>query len=277
MKFLYAAVPAFAVGAFAMPAPQGENALMERSHPTTSSKKSTATSSTKKSTKTSTKAKTSSTKVAVVTATPTKVSSGSGSSGAGLPRSSGTSVLKAAQTIAAGGSFDGKMVAFDRGQSCTGQAEGGDKDAVFIIEAGGSLSNVIIGPNQIEGVHCMGACKLTNVWWSAVCEDAFTIKEQSASQKTTITGGGAFGAEDKVLQHNGGGTLQVAGFTVGDFGKLYRSYVYSIPSPDTTADSLIDAETASLCQLAMSSSATSLPRVESLLSASTPTRATPPR
>lgn len=29
--------------------------------------------------------------------------------------------------------------------------------------------------------------------------------------------------EDKVLQHNGGGTLSVSGFTVSDFGKLYRS------------------------------------------------------
>jgi hypothetical protein len=69
----------------------------------------------------------------------------------------------------------------------------------------------------------MGACKLTNVWWSAVCEDAFTIKKQEAGETTTISGGGAFGAEDKVLQHNGGGTMEVSGFTVDNFGKLYRS------------------------------------------------------
>jgi hypothetical protein len=69
----------------------------------------------------------------------------------------------------------------------------------------------------------MGGCKLTNVWWSAVCEDAFTIKKQGAGETTTISGGGAFGAEDKVLQHNGGGTMSVSGFTVDNFGKLYRS------------------------------------------------------
>ena len=92
-----------------------------------------------------------------------------------------------------------------------------------INQAGASLSNVIIGPNQIEGVHCMGGCKLTNVWWSAVCEDAFTIKKQEAGETTTVSGGGAFGAEDKVLQHNGGGTMSVSGFTVDGFGKLYRS------------------------------------------------------
>ncbi|KAL9106881.1 MAG: hypothetical protein Q9227_008129 [Pyrenula ochraceoflavens] len=143
--------------------------------------------------------------------------------GGSLPASSGTSALSAAQTIAVGDSFDGGMVMFDRGVSCTGQAEGGDSDAVFQLENGASLSNVIIGPNQIEGVHCQGACTLTNVWWSAVCEDAFTVKNQDDGETTTITGGGAFGADDKVVQHNGGGTISISGFTVEDFGKLYRS------------------------------------------------------
>ncbi|KAK5172052.1 uncharacterized protein LTR77_003689 [Saxophila tyrrhenica] len=149
--------------------------------------------------------------------------SGVGSSGGSLPQSSGTSVLSAVQTIAAGETFDCGMKAFDRGVSCTGQEEGGDSDAVFELENGATLSNCIIGPNQIEGVHCFGACTLTNVWWPAVCEDAFTIKEQEDGETTTITGGGAFGAEDKVLQHNGGGSLSVTGFTVDNFGKLYRS------------------------------------------------------
>ncbi|KAL5316883.1 hypothetical protein ACEPPN_015935 [Leptodophora sp. 'Broadleaf-Isolate-01'] len=156
------------------------------------------------------------------TGTPT-TGNGTVSSGGDVPASSGTSVLSAAQTIAAGASFDGGMFMFDRGVSCTGQAEGGDSDAVFQIENGGSISNVIIGPNQIEGIHCQGACTLTNVWWTAVCEDAFTIKNQAAGETTKIIGGGAFGAEDKVLQHNGAGTLDVSGFTVGKFGKLYRA------------------------------------------------------
>ncbi|KAL2881682.1 hypothetical protein SGCOL_002829 [Colletotrichum sp. CLE4] len=152
-----------------------------------------------------------------------EIRASNGTAAAGLPASSGTSVLKAAQTVAAGASFDGGMKAFDRGVSCTGQAEGGDSDAVFILEKGATLSNVIIGPNQIEGVHCNGGCTLNNVWWSAVCEDAFTIKNQDAGETTTITSGGAFGADDKVLQHNGAGTLSVSGFTVETFGKLYRS------------------------------------------------------
>ncbi|KAH6658208.1 pectate lyase, partial [Truncatella angustata] len=140
-----------------------------------------------------------------------------------LPASSGSSVLSDVQTIAAGESFDGGMFAFDRGVDCEGQTEGGDSDAVFQIEEGGSLSNVIIGPNQMEGIHCQGACTLTNVWWSAVCEDAFTIKNQDAGDTTYINGGGAFGADDKVFQHNGAGSLSVSDFTVDTFGKLYRS------------------------------------------------------
>ncbi|KAH9907757.1 pectate lyase-domain-containing protein [Xylariomycetidae sp. FL2044] len=139
-----------------------------------------------------------------------------------MPASSGSSALSDVMTIASGETFDGGMVAYDRGVSCT-EGEGGDSDAVFQIENGGTLKNVIIGPNQIEGVHCQGSCTIENVWWSAVCEDAFSVKNQDAGETTYITGGGAFGAEDKVIQHNGAGTVSVSGFTVDDFGKLYRS------------------------------------------------------
>jgi len=55
---------------------------------------------------------------------------------------------------------------------CQGQAETGEKDAMFILENGATLSNVIIGPGQAEGVHCKGTCTLNNVWWADVCEDA---------------------------------------------------------------------------------------------------------
>ncbi|KAG4440384.1 hypothetical protein IFR05_004124 [Cadophora sp. M221] len=148
-------------------------------------------------------------------ATPTSPSGGGGGGG--------SSVLAAAQTIAAGGSFDGGGATFDRGVSCTGQAEGGGGDAVFVIESGGSLSNVVIGPNQIEGVHCNGGCKLSNVVWTAVCEDAFTIKKQSAGETTTITGGSSKGATDKVFQFNGAGTLSISGFEADGFGSFVRN------------------------------------------------------
>ncbi|KAH7080410.1 pectate lyase-domain-containing protein [Paraphoma chrysanthemicola] len=134
-----------------------------------------------------------------------------------IPASKGTETLTAAMEVT---DFDGGMKTFGRGVSCTGQAEGGDADAVFIVKDGGSLSNVIIGEDQIEGVHCEGSCKITNVWWAAVCEDALSLKGDGDA---TVSGGGATGADDKVIQHNGAGTVTIDGFTVDTFGKLYRS------------------------------------------------------
>ena len=78
---------------------------------------------------------------------------------------------------------------------------------MFVLEAGATLSNVIIGASQAEGVHCRGTCTLINVWWPAVCEDAATFKHTSGT--SYIVGGGAFGAQDKVLQFNGRGTVSV--------------------------------------------------------------------
>ena len=104
---------------------------------------------------------------------------------------------------------------------CGGQAEGGDNDAVFLVQSGGTIKNVIIGADQSEGIHCLGPCTIENVWWEEVCEDALTIKQSSGT--STIIGGGAKGAEDKVIQHNGGGTISIQNFFVAGFGKLYRS------------------------------------------------------
>lgn len=109
-----------------------------------------------------------------------------------LPASSGSSALSDVYTVASGETFDGGYVMYDRGVDCEGQSEGGDSDAVFQIENGGTLKNVIIGPNQMEGVHCQGSCTLENVWWSAVCEDAFTIKNQDSGE-TTVRKRPAFG------------------------------------------------------------------------------------
>lgn len=148
--------------------------------------------------------------------TPSTPSSGGSSASGSFPAAAGESTLSAPMEVT---DFDGGMVKFGRGVSCT-SGEGGDADAVFIVADGGSLSNVIIGADQIEGVHCAGACTITNVWWEAVCEDALSFKGNGDG---TVSGGGAKGAKDKVVQHNGVGTVSISGFSVDDFGKLYRS------------------------------------------------------
>ncbi|OTA52286.1 polysaccharide lyase family 3 protein [Hypoxylon sp. EC38] len=147
-----------------------------------------------------------------------------------IPASKGSVTYSSVQVIKAGQTFDGGLKTYGRGVKCTGQDEGGDSDAVFQLEEGATLKNAIIGADQIEGVHCKGACTIENVWWSAVCEDALSIKGDGAA---TVKGGekgltkecksGATGAEDKVIQHNGLGTVTIDGFTVVDFGKLYRA------------------------------------------------------
>ncbi|KAL5393920.1 hypothetical protein PMIN02_005477 [Paraphaeosphaeria minitans] len=135
-----------------------------------------------------------------------------------VPKSKGSVTYKKAQSIS--GTFDGGYKTYGRGAKCTGQAEGGDADAVFILENGATLKNAIIGADQIEGVHCKGVCTIENVWWSKVCEDALSLKGDG---NALVKGGGAQGADDKVIQHNGKGTVTIDGFTVMDFGKLYRA------------------------------------------------------
>ncbi|UPK95834.1 hypothetical protein LCI18_006769 [Fusarium solani-melongenae] len=132
-----------------------------------------------------------------------------------LPKSAGSTSFPTAVPVK--GSYDGGMKRFERSPNvCKGQDETGEKDAMFILENGATLSNVIIGASQAEGVHCKGTC-----WWADVCEDAVTLKQTSGT--SYINGGGAFHAADKIIQFNGRGTVHVKDFYAEDYGKLSRS------------------------------------------------------
>ncbi|KAG3009353.1 hypothetical protein PC121_g17404 [Phytophthora cactorum] len=141
------------------------------------------------------------------------------------PTSQGDVYYTESYTVAAGETFDGGLKTYQRSDiTCEGQEESGSSTAVFLVEAGGTLKNVIIGADQMEGVHCNDHdCTIENVWWDDVCEDALSIKGSSASSVSTVTGGGARNADDKVIQHNGYGTVNIDGFYADTFGKLYRS------------------------------------------------------
>jgi|SRR5690242_2035526 len=54
------------------------------------------------------------------------------------------------------GSEDYGNKEFDRGQPCDSDEDTGSDSAVFVLEDGASLSNVIIGADALEGVHCLG-------------------------------------------------------------------------------------------------------------------------
>lgn len=62
-----------------------------------------------------------------------------------FPTASTTTDLAAVQTMTKGTSFDGQMLYWYRSPStCHDQAEGGEQDALLILEDGATLSNVIL-------------------------------------------------------------------------------------------------------------------------------------
>ncbi len=91
-----------------------------------------------------------------------------------IPTRSGSIVSLASPSVITG-SQDMKNKEFDRGRPCDTDEDTGSDSAVFILENGATLSNVIIGKDQLEGIHCKGACTLKNVWFRDVCEGKLLI------------------------------------------------------------------------------------------------------
>ncbi|GAA2857885.1 pectate lyase [Actinoplanes cyaneus] len=143
-----------------------------------------------------------------------------GASAATWPTATGTTKVTATKAVS--GTFDGGLKRFVGSGALGSGSQDEDQGPLFELADGATLKNVILGDPAADGVHCKGSCTLTNVWWENVGEDAATFKGGS-SAVYTVSGGGAKGADDKVFQHNGGGTLTIKNFQVDDFGKLYRS------------------------------------------------------
>ncbi len=150
------------------------------------------------------------------------------------PTATKTITKSAAITVKAGKTFDGfaensnKWVRYERGVSGLGDCsnvEGGKSDAVFLLEKGATLKNVILGAKSIEHVHCIGeGCTVENVYWEDVCEDALTFENgSSTSSKYYVKGGAAKNGSDKIIQHNSAGTVYISDFYVENSGKLYRA------------------------------------------------------
>ena len=86
-----------------------------------------------------------------------------------IPTRSG-SIISLAQPSTISGSVDYGNKEFDRGRNCDTDDDTGSNSAVFILNDGATISNVIIGARQLEGIHCKGSCTLRNVWFRDVCE-----------------------------------------------------------------------------------------------------------
>ena len=139
-----------------------------------------------------------------------------------------TSSTTTSSTITISGTKDYGMQRFCADPNTLGPGDQSESQKpVFMLSKGAVLKNVIIGGSgcsAADGVHCeSGSCTLENVWIGDVGEDAITFKGSDSSQVMTITGGGAFEASDKVIQHNGPGTIKITNFVVKNAGKLYRS------------------------------------------------------
>ncbi|NHZ83828.1 pectate lyase [Massilia sp. CCM 8695] len=102
----------------------------------------------------------------------------------------------------------------------------------FNLGVGATLKNVVLGDpakgagrnltaGGADGVHCAGNCKIENVYWGDVGEDAATLK---GAGTMTVTGGAAYKAADKMFQNNGANSkIVITNFYAEEGGKLYRS------------------------------------------------------
>jgi pectate lyase len=139
-----------------------------------------------------------------------------------------TSKTTVSSTVTISGTKDYNMQQFCADPNTLGPGDQSESQKpVFLLAANAVLKNVIIGGSgcsAADGVHCeSGSCTLENVWFGDVGEDAITFKGSNSSQIMTISGGGAFSATDKTIQHNGPGTIKISNFYLNTAGKLYRS------------------------------------------------------
>ncbi|CAH0520653.1 unnamed protein product [Peronospora belbahrii] len=93
--------------------------------------------------------------------------------------------------------------------------------AVFVIQAGGTLSNVIIAGGG--GVFCeTNNCALENVWFKDSIQGALHIN--SGTGITTVTGGGARNVARRVIFGQASGTVVISGgFYMENSGRLFES------------------------------------------------------
>ena len=142
-------------------------------------------------------------------------------SAATWPTSSGSQAVTS--TISVSGTKDyGMLRLYGSGDLGTGSQDE-DQGPILELAPGAVVKNVIIGSPAADGIHCLGACTLQNVWWEDVGEDAATFLGSSSSNVYTVSGGGAKEASDKVFQFNGAGTLNVSNFAAQTFGTFVRS------------------------------------------------------
>jgi pectate lyase len=138
--------------------------------------------------------------------------------GCAMPTYTETVQLAATYVVPAGQVFDGG----NKRYNLSGGSQSEGQPAVFDVQEGGTIRNVIIGPLAADGIHCLGNCTLERVWWEDIGEDAATALGP-AGTVMNITCGAAYKGSDKTFQFNGRGELRISNFFVANAGKLVRS------------------------------------------------------
>jgi pectate lyase C len=139
------------------------------------------------------------------------------------PGGGGTKYITSTIIVAAGQTYDGgNQTIICQGMGDGSQAE--NQKAVFRLENGASLRNVIIGFPACDGIHCYGNNNVYNVRINDIGEDALTVKgtETVSAGTINVDGGFANKGDDKVFQVNAPCTLKVSNFSSDGMGKLCR-------------------------------------------------------
>ncbi|KAG2791053.1 hypothetical protein JG687_00004233 [Phytophthora cactorum] len=138
------------------------------------------------------------------------------------PTSKGMVPLTRPRTVGPATPFDGGMKTYKRSNvAFRSGAKMTRANAVFVVQAGGTLSNVIIAGGG--GVFCeTHNCALVNVWFKDSVQGALHIN--SGTGITTITGGGARNVARRVIFGQASGTVVISGgFYMVNSGRLFES------------------------------------------------------
>ncbi len=138
--------------------------------------------------------------------------------GCEMPAATATVQLAATHVVPAGTTFDGQNRRYNL--SGGGQAEG--QPALFDLQEGATIKNVIIGNLAADGIHCLGNCTVDHVWWEDIGEDAATALGPVGTVMN-ITCGAAYNGSDKTFQFNGRGEMRISRFYASNAGKLVRT------------------------------------------------------
>uniref|UniRef100_A0A915D4E6 Probable pectate lyase F n=1 Tax=Ditylenchus dipsaci TaxID=166011 RepID=A0A915D4E6_9BILA len=94
--------------------------------------------------------------------------------------------------VASGQTYNGQNKCLTAGPRLGSGNQDENQMAIFLVQDGGKVINVIFGDDGADGIHCKGTCNIQNCFWTNVGEDAATFRGGSGSN-SVVDGGGLKG------------------------------------------------------------------------------------